>query len=416
MKKGYTNSLRKEVLDRISHQKELSDREVYREIDSILLTRSHEEYSSLESMLKYREAVFDSIRRFGVLEPYLNDDQVTEIMIVGSGKIFIERCGVIIRTDQSFFDEEEVYRLIDQIVAPTNRMVNESRPVADSRLPDGSRVHIVLPPVSLVGPVITIRKFRKGGMTIEDLIRYGEFPPELAPVLRCYVKGRYSILLSGATNSGKSSLLNALGAYIGEKERIITIEDSAELQMFHIDNLVRLETRDPNVEGENEVTMEDLIKASLRMRPDRIIVGEVRGAEAMAMLQALSTGHNGSFSSIHANSCRDALRRLETMVLMGVDMPLKAIQGLIGSAVDILIHLERTANGERRLTEIVELVDFDGTDYQMNPLFGLRSDEGGTSVLSMIHDLSERKKMVAAGIWNDYKRAVMHYQSCYGRD
>ena len=225
MKEAYTHTLRKEVLDRISHQKDLSDREVYREIDSVLLSKSHQEYSSLESMLQYREVLFDSIRRFGVLEPYLRDDQVTEIMVIGSGKIFVERGGVIMRSDQSFYDEEEVYRLVDQIVAPTNRLVNESRPVADSRLPDGSRVHIVLPPVSLDGPVITIRKFKKGGMTIEDLIRYGEFPAELAPILRSYVRGRYSILLSGATNSGKSSLLNALGAYIGKNERIITIDN-----------------------------------------------------------------------------------------------------------------------------------------------------------------------------------------------
>jgi len=242
-------------------------------------------------------------------------------------------------------------------------------PIVDGRLPDGSRVHVVLPPVSLEGPVITIRKFQKGGMTMERLTACGEFPPELAAVLACLVRGRYSILISGATNSGKSSLLNALAGYLLPDERIITIEDSAELQFYHVDNLVRLETRNANAEGANAITMNDLIKASLRMRPTRIIVGEVRGEEAGALLNAASTGHSGSLSTIHSNSCRDALRRLETMVLMGMDIPLRAVQGLIASAMDILIHLGRLSTGQRKILEIYELLDFDGQEYQMNPLF-----------------------------------------------
>lgn len=288
--------IRQEVLRRLQYDMEATDETVYREIDRAILKDGHSFYGSLKEKSVIREEIFNSIRRMGILEKYLKDDRVTEIMVTGKDHIFVEREGTIYRTADRFCDEAEIYRLIDQMVAETNRMVNESVPIVDSRLPDGSRVHIVLPPVSLSGPVITIRKFQKGGMTMEKLIEYGEFLKELTPILSCLVKGRYSILIDGATNSGKSSLLNALAGYMEPDERIITIEDSAELQ-FHMENLVRMETRDANVEGENGITMEDLIKASLRMRPSRIIVGEVRGREAVSMLMAFSTGHNGLPSS-----------------------------------------------------------------------------------------------------------------------
>ena len=361
--------LRREVLERLNGYGRPSDEEIYREIDRVILSDGHSRYGTLQEKRMLREQLFYSIRGFDVLEEYLQDDTVTEIMVIGASKIFVEQNGVLKKTDKTFFSEEEVYRLIDQMIAPLNRMVNESVPIVDGRLPDGSRVHVVLPPVSLEGPVITIRKFQKGGMTMERLMESGEFPPELAAVLACLVRGRYSILLSGATNSGKSSLLNALAEYLLPDERIITIEDSAELQLYHVDNLVRMETRNSNTEGVNEISMNDLIKASLRMRPTRIIVGEVRGEEAAALLNAASTGHSGSLSTIHGNSCRDALRRLETMVLMGMDIPLRAVQGLIASAVDILIHLGRLSTGQRKILEIYELLDFDGQEYQMNPLF-----------------------------------------------
>ena len=289
-------------------------------------------------------------------------------------------------------------------MAQTNRMVNEACPIVDSRLPDGSRVHIVLPPVSLEGPVITIRKFLKGGMTIEKLLAFEEFPEKLTGILSALVKSRYNILISGATNSGKSSLLNALAEYIGKRERVITIEDSAELQLFHVENLVRLETRNANMEGENEITMQDLIKASLRMRPDRIIVGEVRGAEAMSMLQALSTGHSGSVSSIHANSCRDALRRLETMVLMGMDMPLAAIQGLIASSVDILIHLGRLTTGKRKILEICEIKDYSRAEYDIRTLFQYKA--GQTESLEMTGKLFHTEKLKSYGQYENYCEAV----------
>lgn len=280
-------NLREQILRRMDGRTSyVSDEDVYREIDRAILHSGHDGYGTLLEKEELRRQMFYSIRGFDILEKYLADNRVSEIMVIGQERIFVEQDGVIRRTDEHFATKADVYRLVEQIVAPTNRLVNEACPIVDSRLPDGSRVHIVLPPIALEGPVITIRKFLKGGMTIQRLLEFGEFPAALTGVLSALVKGKYNILVSGATNSGKSSLLNALAEYIGEKERVITIEDSAELQFFHVENLVRLETRNANMEGMNEVTMQDLIKASLRMRPDRIIVGEVRGAEAVSLVQA----------------------------------------------------------------------------------------------------------------------------------
>lgn len=407
--------LRREVLERLNGYGRPSDEEIYREIDRVILSDGHSRYGTLQEKRMLREQLFYSIRGFDVLEEYLQDDTVTEIMVIGASKIFVEQNGVLKKTDKTFFSEEEVYRLIDQMIAPLNRMVNESVPIVDGRLPDGSRVHVVLPPVSLEGPVITIRKFQKGGMTMERLMESGEFPPELAAVLACLVRGRYSILLSGATNSGKSSLLNALAEYLLPDERIITIEDSAELQLYHVDNLVRMETRNSNTEGVNEISMNDLIKASLRMRPTRIIVGEVRGEEAAALLNAASTGHSGSLSTIHGNSCRDALRRLETMVLMGMDIPLRAVQGLIASAVDILIHLGRLSTGQRKILEIYELLDFDGQDYQMNALFLYdREEEGRKGRLMAAGRLSRTERLKDYGQMQAYLQAMEVFDEKYG--
>ena len=382
----------------------VSDKDVYREIDKAILRSSHGGYGTLSEKEELRRQMFYSIRGFDVLEKYLGDSSISEIMVIGASRIFVEQNGKIRRIEEHFSEEGDVYRLIEQIVAPTNRKVNEACPIVDSRLPDGSRVHIVLPPVSLEGPVITIRKFLKGGMTIEKLLAFEEFPEKLTGILSALVKSRYNILISGATNSGKSSLLNALAEYIGKRERVITIEDSAELQLFHVENLVRLETRNANMEGENEITMQDLIKASLRMRPDRIIVGEVRGAEAMSMLQALSTGHSGSVSSIHANSCRDALRRLETMVLMGMDMPLAAIQGLIASSVDILIHLGRLTTGKRKILEICEIKDYSRAEYDIRTLFQYKA--GQTESLEMTGKLFHTEKLKSYGQYENYCEAV----------
>lgn len=397
-------ALREQILHRIDRRTAcVSDEDIYREIDRVILHSGHMEYGTLSEKKELRKQMFYSIRGFDVLEKYLEDSSISEIMVIGSSRIFVEQNGVVRKTEDHFSEEADVYRLVEQIVAPTNRMVNEASPIVDSRLPDGSRVHIVLPPVSLEGPVITIRKFLKGGMTINQLLKFGEFPEQLTGILSSLVKGRYNILISGATNSGKSSLLNAIAEYIGESERVITIEDSAELQFFHIDNLVRLETRNANMEGENEITMQDLIKACLRMRPDRIIVGEVRGAEAMSMLQALSTGHSGSFSSIHANSCRDALRRLETMVLMGMDMPLGAIQGLIASSVEILIHLGRLTTGERKILEICEVKNYSKSEYEIQTLFQY---DGESNELKMTGEMLHTEKMKSYGQYGAYCEAV----------
>lgn len=319
---------RRELREQILHQMDgrtsyVSDADVYREIDKAILRSGHSGYGTLSEKEELRRQMFSSIRGFDVLEKYLEDSSISEIMVIGASHIFVEQNGRVRRTRDHFFEEADVYRLIEQIVAPTNRMVNEASPIVDSRLPDGSRVHIVLPPISLEGPVITIRKFLKGGMTIARLLAFGEFPEALTGILSALVKGKYNILISGATNSGKSSLLNALAEYIGQEERVITIEDSAELQLFHVDNLVRLETRNANVEGANEITMQDLIKASLRMRPDRIIVGEVRGAEAMSMLQALSTGRDAEIQS-QVNLMASALTGV-----VGIPQTAKAVQMML---------------------------------------------------------------------------------------
>ena len=397
-------NLREQILRRMDGRTSyVSDEDVYREIDRAILHSGHDGYGTLLEKEELRRQMFYSIRGFDILEKYLADNRVSEIMVIGQERIFVEQDGVIRRTDEHFATKADVYRLVEQIVAPTNRLVNEACPIVDSRLSDGSRVHIVLPPIALEGPVITIRKFLKGGMTIQRLLEFGEFPAALTGVLSALVKGKYNILVSGATNSGKSSLLNALAEYIGEKERVITIEDSAELQFFHVENLVRLETRNANMEGVNEVTMQDLIKASLRMRPDRIIVGEVRGAEAVSLVQALSTGHRGSFSTLHANSCKDALRRLETMILMGMDMPLGAIRGLIASSVDILIHLGRLTTGERRLLEICEVEDYSRSEYEIRTLFRYDVEE---SVLKAKKELVHVEKLKSYGQYEAYCKAV----------
>lgn len=368
--------LRREVLERLNGSIRTTDEDIYHAIDQTILQEGHSQYGTLLEKRELREQLFHSIRGYDVLEEYLRDDTVTEIMVIGASKIFVEQDGILKKTDRSFCSEEDVYRLIDQMTAPLNRLVNESVPMVDGRLPDGSRVHVVLPPVSLEGPVITIRKFKKGGMTMKHLMDCGEFPPELAAVLACLVRGRYSILISGATNSGKSSLLNALAEYLLPDERIITIEDSAELQFYHVDNLVRLETRNANTEGEGEITMSQLIRASLRMNPSRIIVGEVRGKEALDMLQAMNTGHPGSLSTGHGNSPRDMISRLETMVLMAADLPLEAIRSQIASALDVMVHLGRLKDGTRRVLSVMRIGGYRNGEVEMEPVYTFCQDAG----------------------------------------
>lgn len=324
---------------------------------------------SIRQKEELEESVFNAIRRLDVLQELLEDDTITEIMINGKDDIFLERNGHITKWDKSFENEERLEDIAQKIASLSNKIVNISSPIADTRLEDGSRVSIVLPPVALNGPVITIRKFYKDALTMEKLIETGSLTQEAADFLKMAVKSKYNIFISGGTGSGKTTFLNALSEFIDNDERVITIEDAAELQINHVKNLVRLEARDANIEGKNEVTIRDLIRASLRMRPDRIIVGEVRGKETLDMVQAMSTGHDGSLSTGHGNSPKDMMTRLETMILMGIDMPVTAIRQQLTSAIDIIIHLGRLRDKTRRVLQIAEVVGVSRGEVKFNKLF-----------------------------------------------
>ena len=324
---------------------------------------------SIRQKEELEESVFNAIRRLDVLQELLEDDTITEIMINGKDDIFLERNGHITKWDKSFENEERLEDIAQKIASLSNKIVNISSPIADTRLEDGSRVSIVLPPVALNGPVITIRKFYKDALTMEKLIETGSLTQEAADFLKMAVKSKYNIFISGGTGSGKTTFLNALSEFIDNDERVITIEDAAELQINHVKNLVRLEARDANIEGKNEVTIRNLIRASLRMRPDRIIVGEVRGKETLDMVQALSTGHDGSLSTGHGNSPKDMMTRLETMILMGIDMPVAAIRQQLTSAIDIIIHLGRLRDKTRRVLQIAEVVGVSRGEVKFNKLF-----------------------------------------------
>lgn len=324
---------------------------------------------SIRQKEELEESVFNAIRRLDVLQELLEDDTITEIMINGKDDIFLERNGHITKWDKSFENEERLEDIAQKIASLSNKIVNISSPIADTRLEDGSRVSIVLPPVALNGPVITIRKFYKDALTMEKLIETGSLTQEAADFLKMAVKSKYNIFISGGTGSGKTTFLNALSEFIDNDERVITIEDAAELQINHVKNLVRLEARDANIEGKNEVTIRDLIRASLRMRPDRIIVGEVRGKETLDMVQAMSTGHDGSLSTGHGNSPKDMMTRLETMILMGIDMPVAAIRQQLTSAIDIIIHLGRLRDKTRRVLQIAEVVGVTRGEVKFNKLF-----------------------------------------------
>lgn len=346
--------LRREVLGRLEPGAEMTADDIYAVIDSVMEKRAKEHYMTLSEKLHLREQLFNSFRKLDILQELLDDPEITEIMINGPDDVFIEKKGRIERWGGRFESGEKLENIIQQIVSRINRRVNTSSPIVDARLPDGSRVHVVLPPIALNGPVMTIRKFPEP-ITMEKLIAFGSISREAANFLSVLIKAKYNIFVSGGTSSGKTTLLNALSNYIPSDERIITIEDSAELQITHIPNIVRMETRDANTEGKGKIDMSMLIKASLRMRPDRIIVGEVRDKSAADMLAAFDTGHDGSLSTGHANSAKDMLTRLESMVLMGVDMPLEAVRQQIASAVDIMVHLERMPDKSRKVTEISEV-------------------------------------------------------------
>lgn len=343
--------------------------------------------------------VFSSIRGLGILDELLADDSITEIMINGPKNIFVEKSGQLYRVKRQFESERHLQDIIQRIVGKAGKEVNQANPIVDTRLPDGSRVNVVLPPVSLSGPIVTIRKFSKIPMTIEKLLEYGSITPEAAAFLQKLVRAKYNIFISGGTGSGKTTFLNALSNFIPGDERIITIEDSAELQIHNITNLVSLETRNANTSGRGEISIRDLIKSALRMRPERIIVGEVRGAEALDMLQAMNTGHDGSLSTGHANSTADMLSRLETMVLQGnAGLPLPAIRQQIASALDIIIHLSRLRDKSRRTMEITEVLGCVNGEIQLNPLFKFQETEGTT-----LRKVEGKLMRTGNPLKNDYK-------------
>lgn len=357
----------------------MEDDELETKVGEIVAQRIGNQYCSIDQRVSIVEQVYSSIRGFGLLDTIIKDDSITEVMINGPENIFIEQNGHLFKLDKQFESQRRLEDIIQRIVGLAGREVNQANPICDTRLPDGSRVNVVLPPIALCGPTVTIRKFSKTPMTIEKLIEYGSITQEIADKLELLVKAKYNIFISGGTGSGKTTFLNALSNYIPHDERVITIEDSAELQIVNIDNLVSLETRNANASGAGQITIRDLIKSSLRMRPERIIVGECRGGEALDMLQAMNTGHDGSLSTGHANSTEDMLSRLETMVLQGaVELPLEAIRQQIASAVDIIIHLSRLRDKSRKTMEITEVVGYENGKIILNPLYIFEEDENST--------------------------------------
>lgn len=358
---------------------QVNDDDLHQKIEEIVEQHLVGQYCPIEQRVSIVEQVYSSIRGFGLLDSIIKDDSITEVMINGPENVFIEQNGHLLKLDKKFESQRKLEDIIQRIVGLAGREVNQANPICDTRLPDGSRVNVVLPPIALCGPTLTIRKFSKTPMTIEKLIEYGSISKEIAEKLQLLVRAKYNIFISGGTGSGKTTFLNALSNYIPKDERVITIEDSAELQIEGVENLVSLETRNANASGSGQITIRDLIKSSLRMRPERIIVGEVRGGEAIDMLQAMNTGHDGSLSTGHANSTVDMISRLETMVLQGAaGLPLEAIRQQIASAVDIIIHLSRLRDKSRKTVEITEVVGYKQGKIILNPLFVFEEDENST--------------------------------------
>ena len=376
----YSAQIREQVLSRMDLSRDVSDEEIGELIGEVASQTLRGRTMSIHDRVRIEQQVFNSLRKLDVLQELVDDPEVSEIMVNGPGHIFYEKDGRVQVWTQSFTSEEKMQDVIQQIVGSHNRVVNLSNPIVDTRLSDGSRVNIVLSPISLEGSVITIRKFPQHPLDMETLIAREAISREAAELLKRLVKARYSILISGGTSSGKTTFLNALSQYIPEDERVITIEDSAELQIQGVKNLVRLETRNANMEGVMPITIRDLIRTALRMRPDRIVVGECRGAETFDMLQALNTGHDGGLSTAHGNSCRDILSRLEMMVLMGMDLPLAAIRQQIASGIDIIVHLGRLRDKSRRVLEIAELDGIEKGELKLHTLYELEQGACGWSL------------------------------------
>ncbi len=393
--KELKRQIQQELFQELDFTREMEEQELLSLIDEKIHRVALERGIWLEERKQMRKEIFHAMRQLDILQELVEDPQVTEIMINGRDKVFIEKAGKISRWDNSFDSEEKLNDIIQQIVSKCNRVVNESSPIVDARLENGSRVNVVLKPIALNGPIVTIRRFPEKPMDMAELIRLGALKEETSLFLRDLVIAGYNIFVSGGTGSGKTTFLNALSNYIPKDERIITIEDSAELQLITIENLVRLETRNKNAEGCQPITIRDLIKSALRMRPDRIIVGEVRGAEAVDLLQAMNTGHDGSLSTGHSNSAADMLSRLETMVLMGMDLPVAAIRQQIASAVDIIVHLGRLKDKSRKVLEIVEVCNYEKEKIRLNQLFVYDYETGK---LERKGNLENVAKLQAAGM------------------
>ncbi len=373
------NEIQRNLLKELDQGMNFLDEELYEEIEQRVLKMEQAEYLSIEEKIQMVKGIFNSIRRLDVLQELLEDPTITEIMVNGPEHIFIEREGKLLDSGRKFQSREKLEDVIQRIVSKMNRVVNETTPIVDVRLFDGSRVNVVLPPVALDGPVMTIRRFPDKPFSMQRLLEIGSITREAVEFLKICVEARYNIFISGGTGSGKTTFLNALSDFIPSDERLITIEDAAELQIRNVSNLVRLEVRNANLEGKNEITIRDLVKSALRQRPDRIIIGEVRDAAVIELLNAMNTGHDGSISTGHANSPMDMLRRMETLVLTGMDIPLPAIRNQIASAIEIIVQLGRLRDKSRQVLEIDEVVGVEKGEIQLRPVFVFREEEGSTS-------------------------------------
>ena len=394
--------LRDQILGQVDLSKEPDDREISNLVAETCSHFAKGKLLNLAEQEALRQYLFHSLRKLDVLQELLDDPEITEIMVNGADHIFYEKKGRLFASDRKFTSKEKLNDVIQQIAAGNNRMVNEASPIVDTRLPDGSRVNVVLSPISIDGSAVSIRKFPSKPLEMEDLIRMGTVSEEAAELLKILVCAGFNLFISGGTGSGKTTVLNALSQYIPKEERIITIEDSAELQLIGKPNLVRLETRNANTEGVLPITIRDLIRTALRMRPNRLIVGECRGAEALDVLQAMNTGHDGSLSTGHANSCQDMLSRLETMVLMGVELPLTAIRSQIASGIDVLVHLGRMRDGSRKILAITELAEYKDGEIRLNDIY--RFEESGKGrhcvegSLRHVGTLEHTEKLKRAGV------------------
>lgn len=393
------------MLEQLDQTQDITDEELFRKIDEVIFQTSRESGWSMEIRSMLRLELFNSMRRLDVLQELIEDDSVTEIMVNGTQGIFLERKGKVKKWEKCIDSREKLEDVVQQIAGKCNRIINESVPIADARLENGARVNMVLPPVAINGPVITIRRFPDKPITMQELVMWGTVTEEAAAFLKNLVIAGYNIFISGGTGSGKTTFLNALSCFIPADERIVTIEDNAELQIQGIENLVKLEARKGNTQGEHEITIRDLIKASLRMRPDRVLVGEVRGEEALDMLQALNTGHDGSLSTGHGNSPTDMLSRLETMVLMGTQLPVSAVRRQIASGIDLLVHLGRLRDRSRKVLEIVEVMGYryETEEILTSPLYvfeeeGERKGENVCGSLKKRGELKNREKLLRSGI------------------